>query len=78
MFNEGLPRLFKLFKLVPGKAEGTIVMEGMELGAENMACDDNEFTFMELKKEKPLAEMGLVPSPLVAQLLYEYPEYMSS
>lgn len=78
-FSEGLFRLFRLPRLLrpepgtPATAEGTMedamFMEEMELGGENMGCEDRGLTFTELKKGKLLAESGLLARPLVAQLL---------
>lgn len=79
----GLLRLFKLFRLLrleagtPVTADGTMLedmlMDEMELGAENMLCDESGLTFMELKKGKLLVESEAADvSPLAAaQLLYE-------
>lgn len=76
--REGLLRLFKLlrlFRLDPGTpvtADGTMleVMEEMELGGENMVCEDKGLTFMELKKGKLLVDKEADVRPLAAQLLY--------
>lgn len=69
-------RLFKLLRLEPGTpvtAEGTILedmlMEDIELGEENMLCEDKGLTFMELKKGKLLVEREAEVNPLAAQLL---------
>lgn len=68
-----MPRLLRPVPGTPVTAEGTMLgamfMEGMEVGGENMGCDDNGLTFMELKKGKLLAESGLLARLLVAQLL---------
>ena len=45
---------------------------------ENMLCDDRGLTFIELKKGKLLVDREAEVRPLAAQLLYEYPGYMSS
>ena len=78
-------KLFRLLRLEPGTpvtAEGTILddmlMDEMELGGENMLCDDRGLTFIELKKGKLLVDREAEVRPLAAQLLYEYPVYMSS
>lgn len=56
---------------MPGTAPGPMldgmVMEEMELGAENMDCDDSGL--MELKKVKLLVESGAGARLLAAQLL---------
>lgn len=79
-FREGLLRLFKLLRLLrlepgtPVTADGTmlevILMEEIELGGENIVCDDKGLTFMELKKGKLLVDKEAEVSPLAAQLLY--------
>lgn len=79
--SEGLLRLFKLLRLLrpepgtPVTAEGTMLedmlMDEMELGGENMLCEDSGLTFMELKKGKLLVESEAEVRPLAAQLLYE-------
>ena len=79
-FREGLLRLFKLLRLLrlepgtPVTADGTmpevIPMEEIELGGENIVCDDKGLTFMELKKGKLLVDKEAEVSPLAAQLLY--------
>lgn len=76
--RDGLLRLFKLFRLLrlepgtPVTADGTMleVMEDMELGGENMVCEDKGLTFMELKKGKLLVDKEAGVRPLAAQLLY--------
>lgn len=78
-FREGLLKLFRLFKLLrlepgtPVTAEGTMLedmlMEEMELGEENILCEDRGLTFMELKKGKLLVEREAEVRPLAAQLL---------
>lgn len=79
-FREGLLRLFKLLRLLrlepgtPVTEDGTILevmlIEEMELGGENIVCDDKGLTFMELKKGKLLVDKEAEVSPLAAQLLY--------
>lgn len=68
-------RLLMLFRPgvgMPGTAEWpipeAIVMEEMELGAENMDCEVRGL--MELKKVKFLVESGAGARPLLVQLLY--------
>lgn len=74
-FRPGLLRLLRLEPGTPVTVDGTMEegmgMEPMELGVENMGCDERGLTFIELKKGKVLAERVLVVRPLVAQLLYE-------
>lgn len=79
-FREGLLRLFKLLRLLrlepgtPVTEDGTILevmlIEEMELGGENIVCDDKGLTFMELKKGKLLVDREADVSPFAAQLLY--------
>lgn len=79
-FSEGLLRLFKLLRLLrlepgtPVTAEGTILdvmlMEDIEFGGENIVCEDNGLTFIELKNGKLLVDKEADVSPLAAQLLY--------
>lgn len=81
VLSVGLLRLFKLPRLfrpdpgTPVTAEGTMeeamFIEGIELGGENIGCEDRGLTFIELKKGKLLADRGLLAKLLVAQLLYE-------
>jgi len=78
VLRDGLLRLFKLLRLLrlepgtPVTADGTMleVMEDMELGGENMVCEDKGLTFMELKKGKLLVDKEADVRPLAAQLLY--------
>lgn len=87
-FSEGLPGLFKLFRLLrlepgtPVTAEGNYTGRHAhgrdESGGENMLCDDRGLTFMRWKKGKLLVDREAEVRPLAAQLLYEYPGYMSS
>lgn len=67
-------RLLMLFRPgvgIPGTAEWpmpeAMVMEEMELGAENMDCEVRGL--MELKKVKFLVDSGAGVSPLLVQLL---------
>lgn len=70
-------KLLRLLRLEPGTPvteDGTILevmlIEEMELGGENIVCDDKGLTFMELKKGKLLVDKEAEVSPLAAQLLY--------
>lgn len=69
-------KLFRLLRLEPGTpvtAEGIlmddILMDEMELGGENMLCDERGLTFIELKKGKLLVDRDADVRPLAAQLL---------
>lgn len=53
--------------MAPGPMLEGMVMEEMELGAENMDCDDSGL--MELKNVELLVESGAGARLLVAQLL---------
>lgn len=76
--RDGLLRLFKLLRLLrldpgtPVTADGTMldVMEDIELGGENMVCEDKGLTFIELKKGKLFVDKEADVRPLAAQLLY--------
>lgn len=46
-----------------------ILMDEMELGGENMLCDDRGLTFIELKKGKLFVDRDADVRPLAAQLL---------
>lgn len=53
-------------------------MDEMELGGENMLCDDRGLTFIELKKGKLLVDREAEVGPWRPSYCTKYPGYMSS